>query len=131
MSQWYMAARTAALQGDIDFEVDTIRLALTGYSFTLDDTDTHLADVTGLLGVSHVIANVTSVANGRVQVADALFNDVSGPDHVTGLLVYKDTGDPATAPLIAHVNARADTVPIDVAPNGGDLTFSFNYLVKI
>lgn len=131
MSQWYMAGRNAVLAGDIDFDADTIHVALTGPSYTFDDTDVHLADVAGLRSDAHRIVTVTAISNGRVQVADVVFPDVSGTDHVTGLVVYHYTGDPDTGTLIAAVTTRADTIPLDVTPNGGDLTFSFNYLVKI
>lgn len=126
-----MAARNGFLQGDIDFEADTILLALVGPGFTFDDSNVHLADVTGLLAAAPRTLSVTTVNGGRVLVSDVTFPGVDGTDAVRGLLAYKDTGDPATSPLIALIDGRADTVPLDITPNGGDITFSFNYLVKI
>lgn len=131
MSAIYTAARTALLKANIDFDVDTIHLALAGESFVFDDTHVYLSDVAGLLPVVHQVVSVTGVDAGRVLIADVVFADVGGADNIRALVAYRDTGDPLTSPLICAVDGRADTVPLNVAPNGGDLTFSFNYLVKI
>lgn len=131
MSLWYSAGRSALLAGDIDFDADTIALALVGPDYVFDDTQTHLSEVAGLLAVPHVIASVTTINAGRVLVADVVFPNIGGATHVTGLVVYRNSGDPDTSVLIAAVTTRADTVPLDIAPNGGDITFSFNYLVKV
>lgn len=131
MSAWYLSARTALLAGDIDFDADTLSMALAGPGFAFDDTDVNVADVAGLLPVAPQAITVSSVANARVLVGDVTFGAVGGTDHVTALVVYRNTGVPATSPLICAIDSRADTVPLDVTPNGGDLTFTFNYLVKI
>lgn len=131
MSAIYSAARTAILKANIDFDVDTIHLALAGETFVFDDTHVFVADVTGLLAVSHRAVSVTGVDAGRVLIADVVFPDVGGAEPIRAIVAYKDTGDPLTSPLICAVDGRADTVPLNVVPNGGDLTFSFNYLVKI
>lgn len=130
MSAWYMAARTAVLKGDIDFDTDTFRMALAGPAFTFDDTDVYASDVTGLIGGAQGVS-VTSVANAKVLCADVVFPSVGGTAHVMGLVVYKQGIDLASSPLVCAIDSRADTVPLDITPNGGDLTFTFNYLVKI
>lgn len=129
MTAVYMAGRDAMLRGQVDFMADTIKVALVGDDFTFDDTDETLSDVT-VLAVDHVVLSPTAVTNGRVTVEDVTFPSVTGAD-IGGLVVYKDTGDPATSTLIAAIDGRADTVPLDITPNGGDIVFSFNYLVKI
>lgn len=131
MSAIYTAARTAILKADVDFDVDTIKIALAGETFVFDDTHVHLADITGLLPATPVIVGVNAVEGGRVLVDDVTFDAVGGTDHVRALVAYHDSGTPATSPLLCAIDGRADTVPLDIVPNGGDLTFSFNYLVKI
>lgn len=131
MSAIYTAARTAMLAGDIDFDADPIRLALAGPGFTFDDTDVHVADVTGLLPIAHGTVVVNDITGGRVLVGDVTFANVGGTDHIRALVAYVDAGLAATSPVICAIDVRADTVPLDVTPNGGDLTFTFNYLVKI
>lgn len=131
MSAMYTAARTALLTGDLAFDTDTFAMALAGPAFTFDDTDVMLADVTGLLPVAPQTIAVTNVTNARVFIADVTFADVGGATHVEALVAYRDTGDSATSAVLCAIDSRADTVPLDITPNGGDLTFTFNYLVKI
>ena len=121
----YPAAKEAFLRGDIDMMADTIRLQLVG-AYIYDAADLIISDITGAIG-SSVIAAVTDVADGIAQCNDVTFPDVGGTDHVTGIVTFHDN----TGTLIAYTDQRADTVPLDVTPNGGDITLSFNYLVKI
>jgi hypothetical protein len=128
VSAWYPSALNAVLRGDVHFLTDTFKAQLVGDPFTFDTADTALADVTGAIGAA-VNVSVISITGGRVLVNDITFPDVSGTEPITALVVYQDTA--GTDPLICCIDRRADTVPIGVIPNGGDLTFSFNYLVKI
>lgn len=122
----YPAGKELLLQGGVDFMADTIKVAMVG-AYTFDSTDTNLADVAGIIGTAQIVA-VNAVTGGVVTVDDVVFPDVTGTAHVTGVITYRDV---TPFPLIAYTSQRADTVPIDVTPTGGDITFSFNYLLKI
>lgn len=122
----YPAGKELLLRGDVDLVTDTIKVALVG-TYTYDATDTGLADVTGIIGTAQIVS-VNAITGGVVTIDDVTFADVGGTDHVTGVITYRD-GTPF--PLLAYASQRADTVPIDVTPTGGDITLSFNYLLKI
>ena len=122
----YPSAKTAFLRGQMDFEVDTFKAQLTTGAF-YDATHVNLVDATGLIGPAVVLNGIT-VADGIARVDDVTFPDVGGGSQIQGVVIFKD-GIPA--PLVAFINQRRDTVPIDVPATGGDVTLSFDYLVKL
>jgi hypothetical protein len=123
----YPTGKEALLRGQIDLMTDTIKAQLVG-AYTYDAADVTTGDLAGLVG-SPVIVAVSSVTNGIALCADVVYNNLSGAD-VTGIVFYQDlTPDPGV--LISFVDQRADTVPIHVVPNGGDVTFSFDFMIKI
>lgn len=128
MSTWYPSALNAVLTGDVAFDTDTFMAQMVGNPFTYEVTDSVLADINGGIAAP-VIVSVLSITGGRVLVNDIVFPNVGGIEPITGLVVYQDT--PIVDRLICCIDRRADTVPLGVVPNGGDLTFSLNYLVKI
>lgn len=120
----YPAGKEAFLSGTVAMMADTIKVALVG-GYTYDPADAVIADVTGVIGSE--IASVTSVDGGVALVGDVTFPSVGGTAHVTGIVTYHDN----TGTLIAFTDQRADTIPLDITPNGGDITLSFPYLVKL
>ena len=120
----YPAGKTALLRGQVDMMADTIRVALVaGYIY--DPAHAVLGDI-GPLAAPGAIVSVTDVIEGRAVCEDVTFVDLTGPAAITGLVVYRDPDV-----LLAFMDQRADTVPISVTPNGADVTFSFDHLVKI
>ena len=125
MKPLFPSAKEALLRGQMDLLVDTFKLAMVS-GYTYDDTDALLADVIEVVGTPEVIT-VTNVSGGVAIVDDIVFPDVTGTDPITGLIAYQD----GSTALLCYVDQRADTVPLGIVPNGGDLTFSFDHLVKI
>lgn len=127
MRQWYSAGKQALLQGDLGFDSDTLKAVLvTGYVF--DDTDDVIADVAPTVVGDAVTVTGVSLAGGIVTCDPVVFEGVTGEAHVSGFVLYAQSG----GTLIAYCDTALDTVPLDVEPNGGDLTFTFpNYLVKL
>lgn len=118
----YMQACGAFMRGEIDLEDDDI-VAL------LIDTDEYTADLDtdeflDVVNPDAIIA--TSLMTGRVvendtfDADDTVWEDVTGPV-CEAIVLYKDTGDPATSPLIAYFDN--DNVPeLPVTPNGTHIT---------
>lgn len=123
----YTSLQEHILSGGIDFESDTIKIAVvtsayssnTGHEFwssvaayeaTADDYQAGtLQNVAITPGV-----NSTNVACDKYEW--------SGPTYATGryLIVYKDSGDPTSSPLITCINLGQDmqVMGIDFGPNG-------------
>jgi hypothetical protein len=116
------------LRGQIDVDSDTFKLQLVG-AYIRDDTDTVLADVAPfLIGTAQTIA-VTSVAAGEVYATTPVtFPAVPAGPSILALVLYVDDADDH---LIACYDRRGDLVPLDVVPNGGELTFTFDLLFKL
>lgn len=122
----YPSGKTALLRGQMDLEVDTFKAQLCGPG-AFDPADVNALDVTGLIGPAVTLSGI-DVLDGVARVNDVTFPDVGGTTHVTGVIVFQD-GDPA--PLLCFTDQRADTVPLNVTPTGGDITLTFDYLVKL
>ncbi len=123
----YPVGKEALLRGQIDLMTDTIKAQLVG-AYTYQPADADVDDLTDLVGAP-LIVSVTDVTGGVALCADLVYVDLGG-NTVTGIVIYQDnTPDPGV--LIAYTNQRADTVPINVVPNGADVTFSFDFLLKI
>ena len=117
----YPIAKHDFLTGAINMLTDTIKVALVTDAY--DANDTVLAD---LATVATSIVSVTEVTDdGRVLCDDITFVNVTGAT-VVGAVTYVEAG-----PLIGFTDQRADTVPISFTPNGGDVTLSYNYLLKL
>ena len=120
----YTAAKVLLLKGDIDLENDTIKVALidvADYTFSAahDFWDDALA---GAVGTPQALTSKT-FTSGVFDAADATIPTVSG-DPCEALILYKDTGDPATSPLIAYLDTGVTGLP--VTPNGGNITVQWN-----
>ena len=118
-SALYDAGRKAFLDGDIDWLVDTIKIALLATTHTPaltthDNWDDVSADQ---IGSSVTLGTKTSTA-GVADAADATFTAVTGAE-CSYICIYKDTGTPSTSKLIALLDT--DVTGLPVTPNGGDI----------
>lgn len=118
----YPKGAEAILNGDIDWNTDTIKVALvdTG-TYTYSAAHDFLNDLSGVVGTAQTLASVT-ITNGVLDAADPTFAAVSGAT-VEALAMYKDTGDPATSPLLVYIDSATG---LPVTPNGGDITIEWN-----
>ena len=118
-SALYDAGRKAFLDGDIDWLVDTIKIALLATTHTPGlSTHDFWDDVSAdQIGSSVTLGTKTSTA-GVADAADATFLTVTGAE-CSYICIYKDTGTPSTSPLIALLDT--DVTGLPVTPNGGDI----------
>lgn len=118
----YPKGAEAILNGDIDWNSDTIKVALidTG-TYTYNSAHDFLNDISGVVGTAQTLASVT-ITNGVLDAADVTFTAVSGAS-VEALIVYKDTGSSSTSPLLLYIDTATG---LPVTPNGGDITIAWN-----
>lgn len=119
----YPSFKQLLLGGDIDLAADTIKVALvdTG-TYTYSAAHDFYNDVSGVVGTPQTLGSKT-ITNGVFDAADVTFTAVSGAT-VEAFIIYKDTGDAATSPLIAYFDSASSGLP--VTPNGGDITITFD-----
>lgn len=78
------------------------------------------------------VPSVTSIVDGVVTLTGALtFSAVAAGDEIDYLTVWKNSGTPATSPLIITWDSASTGIP--VTPNGGDIvaTWGSNILVTL
>lgn len=106
---------------------DTVLAQLVGAGYTPDPAHQFLTDVpAGARIGSPVELTGKTVADGQLfTAATALFVAIAAGDTVTGVVLYRDSGDEATSQLIGHYERRADTVPLAVETDGGVIEVSW------
>lgn len=121
----YDSGREAFLKGDIDWLQDTIRVALTS-GYVAKTTGSSSERVLAEIDSSKILktqllqrqGDLGHASNGVADGNDVTFTEVTG--NVTGILIYKDTGNPNTSILIAFLGdvnglnhtANSDTITI-------------------
>ncbi len=118
-SALYPSFKELLLGGDIDLASDTIKAALvdTG-TYTYSSAHDFYNDISGVVGTPGTLASKTITA-GVFDAADQVYSAVSG-NSVEAVVIYKDTGNTATSPLIAYIDG------ISVTPNGGNITVQWD-----
>lgn len=110
---------------NIDLLGGTVKVALvdTGV-YTYSATHQFLTDLTGRVGTDQTIPATKTVTNGLFKTTGTnTFTGVSGAS-VEALVLYIDTGTPATSRLVAFIDTGVTGLP--VTPNSGDITITWN-----
>lgn len=82
------------------------------------------SSITGVAGTPVTLATKT-YTNGVFDAADSTFTAVSnGSITCEALVIYIDSGTPATSPLVAFIDTGITNMP--VTPNGGDIVVTWN-----
>ncbi len=117
----YTKYREKALQGQINWLTDNIKVVLVDSADYTVNTATHefLSDIPSAGRVA-TSANLTgkTATGGVADANDVTFPSVTG-DVSESLVIYKDTGTDTTSPLIAYIDTATG---LAVTPNGGDIT---------
>jgi hypothetical protein len=120
----YGLGKQAMLNGDIDWDTDTIKVSLVDNTYPQNlSTDDFYADISAyVLGTDQTLGSKT-IALGVFDAADPTWTAVTAGDTVEAVVIWKDTGNPATSPLLAYI----DTITgFPLATNGGDITVQWD-----
>lgn len=123
-SLYDLGARTAFAKGQINWETDTFKVMLvdTG-TYTFSQTHANLSDIpAGAIVGTAVALTGTVVVNGACDANNATWPGVTGVS-AEAVVIYKDTGSPATSTLIIFID-QATGLPI--TPNTGDIIVQWN-----
>lgn len=116
----YDKARERFLSGGLDWDSDTVKAVLVDTAAYTPDpaTDEFLSEIPAVdrIAVSAALTGKTVTA-GVADAEDVTFPAVSG-DSVEAIVLFKDTGDPATSPLIAFLD---NAVGLPFTPSGADV----------
>lgn len=119
------------MNGNIDLDTDTIKLALCTSSYTPDqDSHEFFDDITNEVSGTGYTAGGEEITTKAVTADTTDDEGVFDGDNVTWSdstitarygIIYKDTGDPATSPLIACLDFGDDQ-----SSTSGDFTVAWN-----
>lgn len=127
----YNSFKKKIMDGSIDLDTDTIKVALVTSSYTPDqDVHDFFDDITNEVTGTGYSAGGAALAN-KVCSADNTDNEgVFDADDTSwttatitarGAVIYKSTGTPSTSPLIAYIDFGADKVS-----SGGTFLITWN-----
>lgn len=119
----YDKGREKFLTGAINASADTLKCALlkSTYSPTLTSDEFYSGISAHVVGTPQTLTSKT-VAAGVLDAADVTFTAVPTAN-VNYCAIYKDTGTPATSPLIALFDTAAG---LPVSTNGGDIIIAWD-----
>jgi hypothetical protein len=118
--KWKEAIMQAAANSSL---TGTVKVALvdTG-TYTYSAAHEFQSSLTGVVGTPQTLASKTFV-NGTFDAADGSFPSVTGAPS-EALVIYIDTGTPATSRLVYYEDVPVSGLP--VTPNGGNINFVWN-----
>jgi hypothetical protein len=110
----------------IDVDTDTIKVAAVDLTadYTYSSSHQFKSSVTSYSGSTDATLSSVTGTSGTMDAADntpawASLSQ-SSTKTIGALVIYKDTGNAATSPLIAYIEITA------VTPNGGDINITWN-----
>lgn len=123
----YDKGRQKFLEGSIAWLTDNIKATLVDlndYTHSLSGNE-FLSDIppAARVAISSNFTNKTSI-NGIADADDVILSLVSG-DVCEAIVIFKDTGNPATSPLIAFLDS-SNVTNIPVTPIGADITIRWS-----
>ena len=125
MNALYPKWKQALLEftADNDLDGQTVKVALVTAGYTYSAGDQYYSSVSAsVVGTPQTLGNKT-FTNGIFDADNVTFTAVTG-SQVVALVIYIDTGNAATSPLVAFIDTGVTNLP--VLPNGGDITITFN-----
>ena len=119
--KWKQALLEFTANNDLDGQ--TVKVAMVTAGYTYSSTHQYYSSVsTSVVGTPQTLGTKT-FTNGVFDAADVLFTAVTGAQ-VVALVIYIDTGNAATSPLVAFIDTGVTNLP--VTPNGGDIAITWN-----
>lgn len=119
--RWKQALLEFTANNDLDGQ--TVKVALVTAGYTYSSSDQHYSSVSAsVVGTPQTLGSKT-FTDGVFDAADVLFTSVTG-SQVVSLVIYIDTGNAATSPLVAFIDTGVTNLP--VTPNGGDIAIAWS-----
>jgi hypothetical protein len=120
----YGKGREKYLNADIDWLVDTIKVALVDtalYTVGIDTDEFYSTISSAVVGTPITLSGKTSTL-GVADANDVSFTGLSGAPSIEALAIYKDTGVAGTSPLIAYIDT-ATGLPVSAGATQADVTW--------
>lgn len=120
---WKQNVMQFTANNDLSTGVVEVALIDTGaYTFSAAHQFVSSIAPAAIIGTPQVLSAKT-FTNGVFDAGNAVFPTVTG-NNAEALVIYIDTGDNATSPLVAFIDTGVTGLP--VTPNGGDINVAWN-----
>ena len=123
-NRMYAKGAEKLLQGQINLLTDTLKISLVGNSYVenLDTDEFYSAISANVIGANQGLTG-KSVTGGVFDANDPTWLAVAAGSVIECFVIWKDTGDPNTSPLLM----RLDSAPgLPYATTGGDIAPTFD-----
>lgn len=121
---WYVKGKEKQLSASINLVSDTIKVMLVKNTYPQNlATDEFVSDISAYRLSTDQTLSAKTVTGGVFDAGDITYSAVTAGDTSEGVVIYKDTGNPATSPLLMYI----DTITgFPLATNGGDISIQWD-----
>lgn len=121
---FYTKGKEKILSGSINWVSDTIKVMLVKNTYPQNlATDEFVSDISAYRLNTDQTIGAKSITGGVFDGGDVTYTAVTAGDTSEGVVFYKDTGNPATSPLLIYI----DTITgFPLATSGGDVTAAWD-----
>jgi hypothetical protein len=120
----YPTAVDAFMLGSFSMTAATIKAQLVTGAYGYSSVHQFFSSVGGRVG-SPVALTGRAVGNEYFSSGPLVFPAVTTGSTIAAVVIYRDSGSEASSQLIAHLNRRADTTPLAIITDGGDITLTW------
>lgn len=106
------------LGAQINLATDPIKAVLVPSTYTFSNAHEFLADLGAVVGAAATLAN-KSIAGGVFDAADLNFGALASGSTCKALVLFKDSGNPATSDLLCYFD---EITGFPFSTNGGSLS---------
>jgi hypothetical protein len=119
---FYPKGAEKMLTAAINYSSDTIKVGIVSDAYTYSTAHEFLSDAGTLVGTAQTLGT-KSITGGVFDAADPAFGAIAPGSTAKAAILYKDTGNPATSPLLAYIDQLTG---FPFATNGGAVTIPWS-----
>ena len=118
MNRFFPLGAQKILAGQIDFVGNDIKVAIVASGYTYSDAHEFLSAVAGVTVGAPLALTTKNIAGGVLDADDLSFGALAAGNTCIALVMYRDTGNASTSPLIAYFD---QITGFPLTTNGGAL----------
>lgn len=121
---FYTKGKEKVLNGDIDWDTDTIKASLVKNTYAQNlTTDEFYTSISSYVLNSDKALTTKVITGGVFDADDITYSAVTAGDVAKAIVIWKDTGVAGTSPLLIYI----DTITgFPITTNGGDITIQWD-----